>query len=158
MCIIVSQYLIWNSSACLSKLPTFMSRHIKEKLICADCETWKRSKWICWRLVASCGKHCLHWKGQLSFSLTSATCSGTDTSSKHWDEMSLICLRHVITRDGGLNQLPPWDSLCSQQWVMSAPRALKLTLIIAPKTITKQQELADVSGGRMVMVDEVTLT
>lgn len=38
---------------------------------------------------------------------------------------------------------------------MSVPRALKLILIIALKTITKQQELADVSGGCMVTVDEV---
>lgn len=41
---------------------------------------------------------------------------------------------------------------------MSVPRALKLTLIIALKIITKQRELADVSGGRMVTVDEVMLT
>lgn len=40
---------------------------------------------------------------------------------------------------------------------MSVPRALKLTLIIALKAITKQQELADVSGGHVVMVDEVML-
>lgn len=41
---------------------------------------------------------------------------------------------------------------------MSVPGALKLTLIIALKTITKQQELADVSGGRVVMVDGVMFT
>jgi len=41
---------------------------------------------------------------------------------------------------------------------MSVSRALKLTLIIALKTITKQQELADVSGGRMVTRDGVMFT
>lgn len=61
-------------------------------------------------------------------------------------------------KDGVLNQLPHWDSLCSQQLVMSMPRALKLTLIIALKTITKQQELADVSGGCMVTVNGVMFT
>lgn len=41
---------------------------------------------------------------------------------------------------------------------MSVPGALKLTLIIALKMITKQQELADVSGGCVVTVDGVMLT
>lgn len=41
---------------------------------------------------------------------------------------------------------------------MSLPGALKLTLIIALKTITKQQELADVSGECMVTVDGVMFT
>lgn len=74
------------------------------------------------------------------------------------DQLSLIRSRLVIIKDDLLNQLRPWDSLCSQQWVMSVPRALKLTLIIAPKTITKQQELADVSGGCVVTVDGVMFT
>lgn len=82
----------------------------------------------------------------------------TDPSSEHWDKMSLIHSRLGIIKDGVLNQPPPWDSLCSQQWVMSVPRALKLTLIIALKTITKQQELADISGGCMVTVDGVMFT
>lgn len=41
---------------------------------------------------------------------------------------------------------------------MSVPGALKLTLIIALKMITKQQELADISGGRRVSVDGMMLT
>lgn len=71
------------------------------------------------------------------------------------DEPSLSAPGSVMREDGVLNQLPPWDSLCSQQWVMSVPGALKLTLIIALKMITKQQELADVSGGRRVPVDDM---
>lgn len=80
---------------------------------------------------------------------------GTDTSNEQWEELSLIRSGLVIIKDGVLNQLPPWDSLCSRQWVMSVPGALKLTLIIPLKTITKQQELADVSGESVVTVDGV---
>lgn len=41
---------------------------------------------------------------------------------------------------------------------MSAPGALKLTLIIAlKKTIPKQRQLADVSGGRAATADAVVL-
>lgn len=41
---------------------------------------------------------------------------------------------------------------------MSAPRALKLTLIIAlKKTIPKQRQVADVSGGRAATADAAVL-
>lgn len=41
---------------------------------------------------------------------------------------------------------------------MSAPGALKLTLIIAlKKTIPKQRQLADVSGGRAATADAAVL-
>lgn len=41
---------------------------------------------------------------------------------------------------------------------MSAPGALKLTLIIAPKKTTpKQRQLADVSGGRAAAADAAVL-
>ena len=129
-------------------------------------ETWKRSKWGCWQLLAventACPqKVCRLFFKQIRPPVTSvALCSWSVTypSSEHWDKMSLIHSRLGIIKDGGLNQPPPWDSLCSQQWVMTVPRALKLTLIIALKTITKQQELADISGGYMVTVDEVMFT
>ena len=123
------------------------------------------------------GTVCVTW-GTRPAQKRSAVCSYDQKSDRcctsgdlcdpccNWDQVQTLpvstdtgwvwfCSRLVIIKDGVLNQLPPWDSLCSQQWVMSVPRALKLTVIRALKAITKQQELAHVSGGRVVMVDGV---
>lgn len=141
---ILSQHLVWSENLFKSYASLMSSqRHIKEKLICVNYETWKPSKWDACLLPASqrepstcpkCSALFEAIKLLIGCGLLQTGRPQTEIaeSSPVWFAPNFWLER----TDGVVNHFPQWNSLCSQQRVMSVSRALKLTLIRALKTIT----------------------